>query len=49
MGTTGGKEADKQDAIKVYGQWSGTNLDTSKTIEGTTLKVAAVTLTKSAS
>jgi prepilin-type N-terminal cleavage/methylation domain-containing protein len=26
MGTTGGNQADKQDAIKVYGQWNGTNL-----------------------
>jgi len=27
MGTTGGNDASKQDAIKVYGQWGGTNLD----------------------
>ena len=27
MGTTGGFQADKQDAIMVYGQWNGTNLD----------------------
>lgn len=26
MGTTGGNQADKQDAIKVYGQYNGTNL-----------------------
>ena len=26
MGTTGGNQADKQDAITVYGQWNGTNL-----------------------
>ena len=26
MGTTGGNQADKQDAIAVYGQWNGTNL-----------------------
>ena len=26
MGTTGGGQADKQDAIAVYGQWNGTNL-----------------------
>jgi type IV pilus assembly protein PilA len=26
MGTTGGNQAAKQDAIKVYGQWNGTNL-----------------------
>jgi prepilin-type N-terminal cleavage/methylation domain-containing protein len=27
MGTTGGFQADAQDAIMVYGQWNGTNLD----------------------
>jgi hypothetical protein len=26
MGTTGGFQADAQDAIQVYGQWNGTNL-----------------------
>ena len=26
MGSTGGAQADAQDAIKVYGQWNGTNL-----------------------
>lgn len=26
MGTTGGAQSDKNDAIKVYGQWGGTNL-----------------------
>lgn len=26
LGTTGGNDADKQDAVKVYGQYSGTNL-----------------------
>jgi type IV pilus assembly protein PilA len=26
MGTTGGNQASNQDAIKVYGQWNGTNL-----------------------
>ena len=28
MGTTGGNQSDKQDAIKVYGQYNGTNLAT---------------------
>jgi type IV pilus assembly protein PilA len=27
MGTTGGEQPENQDAIKVYGQWNGTNLD----------------------
>ena len=27
MGTTGGNQADKQDAIQVYGQYNGTNLE----------------------
>lgn len=27
IGTTGGNQADKQDAIQVYGQYNGTNLD----------------------
>ena len=26
IGSTGGNQADAQDAIKVYGQWNGTNL-----------------------
>ena len=26
IGTTGGSQSDKQDAVNVYGQWSGTNL-----------------------
>lgn len=27
MGTTGGNQADMQDAIQIWGQWSGTNLE----------------------
>ena len=27
MGSTGGNQAEAQDAIRVYGQWNGTNLD----------------------
>ena len=35
MGTTGGNQADKQDAIKVYGQYNGTNLpEVASPIEG---------------
>ena len=35
MGTTGGNQADKQDAIKVYGQYNGTNLpEVAAPIEG---------------
>ena len=32
MGTTGGNQAVAQDAIQVYGQWNGTNLDAVKTL-----------------
>jgi prepilin-type N-terminal cleavage/methylation domain-containing protein len=31
MGTTGGNQAVAQDAVEVYGQWNGTNLDAPKT------------------
>jgi prepilin-type N-terminal cleavage/methylation domain-containing protein len=34
MGTTGGNQADKQDAIKVYGQYNGTNLPEVMTATG---------------
>ena len=32
MGTTGGNQAVAQDAVEVYGQWNGTNLDAVKTL-----------------
>lgn len=34
MGTTGGNQFDAQDAIKVYGQWGGTNLSASEVGQG---------------
>ena len=34
MGTTGGNQADNQDAIMVYGQWGGTNLTASAKGQG---------------
>ena len=44
MGSTGGNQATAQDAIAVYGQWGGTNLDLS-TVYNEGLKVAAADLT----
>ena len=35
MGTTGGAETAKQDAIQVYGQWGGTNLHVNAAATGT--------------
>ena len=34
IGTTGGSQADKQDAIMVYGQWGGTNLSSNEAGQG---------------
>ena len=34
MGTTGGNQADKQDAIQVYGQYNGTNLPEVASVDG---------------
>lgn len=34
MGTTGGNQASAQDAIKVWGQWSGTNLPEGSSVAG---------------
>lgn len=33
MGSTGGNQADAQDAIQVYGQWSGTNLNLGDSVD----------------
>lgn len=45
MGSTGGNFAASQDAIAVYGQWGGTNLDLTTTYNNNALQVGTANLT----